>query len=91
MATSSLEEMLARLRTIQASPHNSGWDSRARMEAISAFVDFHYGTRRKGNLTEAFVTLLIRAVEHELKVSQERIGTSGETIKLNKVTEVTRS
>jgi hypothetical protein len=69
MARSTLEETLARLRAIQASPRTSGWDSRARADAINAFVDFHYGTKRKGNLTEAFVAILIKAVEHELKTS----------------------
>jgi hypothetical protein len=79
MATSSLEETLARLRAIQASPRTSGWDSRARADAINTFVDFHYGTHRKGNLTEAFVAILIKAIEHELK-------TSGRVIEFNRET-----
>lgn len=76
MATATLEETLARLRSILNSPHTPGWDSRARVEAINAFVNFHYGTRRKGNLTEAFVKILIRAIEHELARSETTVARS---------------
>jgi hypothetical protein len=71
VTTPTLEQTLARLREIRKSPRTPGWDSRARVDAINCFVDFHHGMGRKGNLTEAFITLLIRALEHELAVSDD--------------------
>jgi hypothetical protein len=50
------------------------------MEAISAFVDFHYGTKREGNLTECFVKLLILALEHELATSAVGSRTKGSVL-----------
>lgn len=73
MTTATLERTLARLKAIQASPRGNGWDSRARVEAINAFVDFHYGSGREGNLTEAFLNILIRALEHELKTAPNNL------------------